>query len=112
MIPVPAQAHTASMTGDHRARLMAAGRQAFERGDFFQAHEHWEEVWREAAGPERRWLQGLIQVAAALHQDARGRPGPAARLLARGLEKLAGAPDSLDGVDLAAVRRAAEQGSR
>jgi predicted metal-dependent hydrolase len=95
------------MTDDERSRLMAEGRTAFNRGDFFGAHELWETVWRSAAGPERRWLQGLIQVAAGLHQLACGRTAPAATLLARAAAKLVDAPETLHGVDLASVRREA-----
>jgi len=69
------------------ARL-APGRAAFNRGEFFAAHELWEEVWRGLAGDERVLAQGLIQIAAGLHHLQRGRPRPAARLLARGASKL------------------------
>ena len=93
------------MTGDQRARLLGDGRAAFDRGDYFAAHELWEEVWREAEDPERRWLQGLIQVAAGLHQLARSRPAPAARLMARALLKLADAPAELGGIDIDALRQ-------
>ena len=65
------------------------GRAAFNRGDFFAAHEHWEEAWRALEGAPRVQAQGLIQIAAGLHHLQHGRPRPAARLLAKGLEKLA-----------------------
>lgn len=95
------------MSVEDRSRLMADGRAAFNRGDFFRAHELWEEVWLRAVGADRRWLQGLIQVAAGLHQLARGRPAPAARLLERAESKLGDAPDRLDGIEIAAAREGA-----
>jgi uncharacterized protein len=65
------------------------GRAAFNRGEYFLAHELWEEVWREVDDAERRlYVQGLIQIAAGLHQLQRHRPGPAAGLLRKGLEKI------------------------
>ena len=67
---------------------LAPGRAAFNRGDFFAAHELWEDVWRTLAGDERALAQGLIQIAAGLHHLQRGRPRPAARLLTRGASKL------------------------
>ena len=73
------------------ARL-APGRAAFNRGEFFAAHELWEDVWRGLAGDERAFAQGLIQIAAGLHHLQRGRPRPAARLLARGARKLSRPP--------------------
>ncbi len=42
------------------------GIQFFNAGDFFEAHEVWEDCWSEAAGPERRFYQGLIQAAVGL----------------------------------------------
>lgn len=92
---------------ESRTHLLEEGRSAFNAGDFFLAHERWEEVWRQAAGEDRVWLQGLIQLAAGLHQLARDRPRPASNLLARAVAKLAGAPDRLDGLDLDAARRGA-----
>ena len=71
----------------------AAGVSLYTAGAFFEAHEAWEEIWRglPADRPEeRRVLQGLIQVAAAFHKlFAMHRPKSAARLLRRGVEKLA-----------------------
>ena len=64
------------------------GRAAFNRGAFFEAHELWEEVWRDLAGDPRALVQGLIQIAAGLHHLQRGRPRPAARLLSRGVKKI------------------------
>jgi predicted metal-dependent hydrolase len=65
------------------------GRRAFDQGDFFEAHELWEQVWRALDGEPRQLVQGLIQVAAGLHHRARGRSRPAARLVTKGLEKIA-----------------------
>ena len=62
---------------------------AFNRGEYFLAHELWEEVWREVDDDERRlYVQGLIQIAAGLHHLQQDRPGPGAGLLRKGLEKL------------------------
>jgi predicted metal-dependent hydrolase len=72
------------------------GRAAFNRGEFFAAHELWEEAWRKLEGPERVMVQGLIQIAAGLHHLQQGRPRPAAGLLAKGREKLSqGVPTAL-----------------
>ena len=65
------------------------GRAAFNRGEYFLAHELWEEVWREVDDAERRlYVQGLIQIAAGLHHLQQHRPAPAAGLLRKGLEKV------------------------
>jgi predicted metal-dependent hydrolase len=43
------------------------GIELFNAGEFFDAHEALEDVWREAGGAEKPFLQGLIQIAVALH---------------------------------------------
>ena len=68
--------------------LLERGRVAFNRGEYFEAHEVWEEVWRELAGVERVLMQGLIQIAAGLHHLRQHRPRPAASLLRKGIDKV------------------------
>jgi uncharacterized protein len=77
---------------------LEAGRVAFNSGDFFEAHERWEDVWRLLAGAERSFVQGLIQIAAGLHHLQNGRPSPAARLLRKGADRLSrgGGPPTVD----------------
>ena len=41
------------------------GVELLNRGEFYDAHEVLEDVWRAAPEPERRFLQGLMQVAVA-----------------------------------------------
>jgi hypothetical protein len=84
----------------------ARGARLFDVGEFFEAHEVWEERWRVATDKrERELLQGLIQVAAAFHkllvmESAEG----ASRLLAKGLAKLDACPAHVQGMDVAAFR--------
>ncbi len=84
-----------------------AGARAFDAGAFWEAHEAWEEHWREAKDPTtRRALQGLIQIAAALHKlVAASSPDSASRLFAKGLAKLDELPGDFE-IDLAAFRGA------
>ncbi len=84
------------------------GQIAFNRGEFFLAHERWEEVWLELKGTERLAVQGLIQIAAGLHHLQAGRRGPAARLLEKGVMKLPPAESTtelLAGLRVAALIR-------
>jgi len=81
------------------------GQIAFNRGEFFVAHERWEEVWQELKGTERLAVQGLIQIAAGLHHLKEGRSDPAARLLEKGVRKLS--PDELTTELLAGLRATA-----
>ena len=52
--------------------LYLAGIVAFNDCEFFEAHETWEELWTEYRGPARRFYQGLIQAAVALHHFGNG----------------------------------------
>lgn len=50
---------------DYDPRYLA-GIVLFNDHDFFEAHEVWEDYWTELAGPDRRFVQGLIQAAVGL----------------------------------------------
>src|SRR6266852_1673382 len=71
-----------------RDRLFQEGLDAFNSGHFYDAHEHWEEVWLETPNPEKMFLQGLIQVAAAYHHFSRANSLGCRNLLQAGLLKL------------------------
>jgi predicted metal-dependent hydrolase len=87
-----------------RGDLLEQGRAAFNRREFFAAHERWEEAWRQLEGAERVPVQGLVQIAAGLHHLQQARPRPAGRLLAKGLEKLSqGVPAALDDLPVASL---------
>jgi predicted metal-dependent hydrolase len=92
------------MEAEARQRLMRDGQRAFNDGDFFAAHEHWEAVWLTALAPERRWIQGLIQVATGLHKLQGGRAEICRGLLHKALAKLEDAPAQLDGLDVGCLR--------
>jgi predicted metal-dependent hydrolase len=57
-----------------------AGILFFNRRDFFEAHEVWEDLWAESTGTERRFYQGLIQAAVALYHFGNGNRRGALRL--------------------------------
>ena len=98
-----------TLSDEERRAGMERGQRAFERGEFYEAHEIWEVVWNAVKGPERIWIQALIQISAAHYQLERGRPDPCARLLRRALAKLDGCPAAIHGVDLRAARDGAER---
>src|SRR5213080_2687814 len=73
----------------------------FNRGQFFDAHEALEDVWRAAPESEKKFLQGLIQVAVALHHHSKGNLVGARSLLERAARNLAFYPESYGGVNVA-----------
>ena len=52
--------------------LYLKGLELFNRGDYFEAHEVLEDLWRVTEGPDRRFYQGLIQFAVVLHHLRNG----------------------------------------
>jgi hypothetical protein len=61
--------------GEHDPRYLQ-GIEHFNTCDFFEAHEVWEDLWKDDYGADRPFYQGLIQAAVALHhfgnQNIRG----------------------------------------
>ena len=78
----------------------------FNRRRYFDAHEALEDVWRPARGEARRFLQGMVQVAVALHHASRGNRVGARSVLARALGNLQPYPAHYGGVELESLRRA------
>lgn len=76
------------------------GVQLFNRGDYFEAHEVWEDLWRATAGPDRAFYQGLIQVAVGLCHYYNGNSMGACRLYHRFRGYLNGFQPSFQGLDL------------
>jgi predicted metal-dependent hydrolase len=73
-------------------------------GDGFAAHEVFELLWRAAPAAERDFLQGLVHVAVALHQDARANAVGRARQLEKACRRLAAYEPAHRGVDVSALR--------
>ena len=91
-----------------RRRAFEAGVDAYERGDFFEAHEILEPAWMgtdEIA--ERDLYQGLIKLAAAFVHGVRGNPAGIAKNLTGARERLAAAAgtdaERASGLDVGAL---------
>jgi predicted metal-dependent hydrolase len=48
------------------------GIEHFNACDFYESHEIWEALWADYQGPSRKFYQGLIQAAVALHHFGNG----------------------------------------
>jgi hypothetical protein len=64
---------------DYDPRYLA-GILLFNRADYFEAHEVWEDLWMNATGTERRFYQGLIQAAVGLLHFGNGNVRGAVKL--------------------------------
>lgn len=78
----------------------------FQGAQFFEAHEELELVWRPwPAGPERLFLQGLIQAAVSLEHWRRANPRGAAGQYDKARAKLEPLPAEYGGLALGALLR-------
>jgi predicted metal-dependent hydrolase len=74
--------------------------QEFNRGHFFEAHELWEDLWKETVGEEKRFYQGLVQIAAGYQKLSIAQYSGARKLLERGRQALSGFPADYADIDL------------
>ena len=61
-----------------------AGIDHFNREEYFEAHEVWEDLWNDCDSSDRRFHQSLIQAAVALYHWTRGNAVGARRLFLSG----------------------------
>lgn len=95
------------MQADEAEEKFQRGLAQFNRREFFEAHETWEEIWLASSGPEKTFLQGIIQVAAAFHHYSRGNLRGTRSLLEAGLKKLEKSPAIHRGCEIEKLRVAA-----
>jgi predicted metal-dependent hydrolase len=89
---------------EERRRLVHEGIALFNRGAFYDAHEVWEDVWRSTSPQPNDLFQGLIQVAAGMHQilDLHRVEGPRSTL-EKGTRRLESYAPAALGLDVAAL---------
>ncbi len=92
------------MNSHEKDRLFQKGLDSFNSAHFYDAHEHWEEVWLTTPNPDKIFLQGLIQVAAAYHHHSRANCLGTKNLLLAGLLKLDQFPEQHWGLEIEPLR--------
>ena len=68
--------------------LFRLGREAFRAHDFYDAHEHWEELWTDHHLPDADFIQGLIQLAVGCYHLTNANLNGARGLFTKCLAKL------------------------
>src|SRR5438128_8505658 len=89
---------------DYDPRYLA-GVVLFNRQDYFEAHESWEDLWSEAHGAERQFYQGLIQAAVGLCHFCNGNLRGALKLYHSSRDYMARYGSAYLGLDNAAFWR-------
>jgi predicted metal-dependent hydrolase len=100
------------MNSAEKKKKFETGLTHFNSRKFFEAHEVWEEIWLVEAEPEKTFLQGLIQLAAAFHHYSHGNPIGAESLLASGIVKLSRFPQHHFGLSIGKLRETAKHWAR
>jgi len=96
--------------GWQESELYLYGVDLFNHGYWWEAHAEWEMLWQATGRNDTvgAFLQGLIQVAAALVQHRAGRDEGARKLARKGVARLRRVDGRLMGVDVAAFVDAVE----
>jgi predicted metal-dependent hydrolase len=94
--------HPAATMPQHFDARVLAGIDHFNRGEYFDAHEVWEDVWRESDGAAASFFKGLIQAAVSLYHLDRGNLAGARRLFASGQAYMLAAGSPFLGLDVRA----------
>ena len=84
---------------------MQQGLDCYHSGQFFEAHEYWEELWRPADGDDRILLQSLIQLTVAFCHRQRGNDRGYRSLLTKSMERLNTLPSDSNGVRIAPLKQ-------
>ncbi|MCU1298252.1 MAG: hypothetical protein JWO91_2530 [Acidobacteriaceae bacterium] len=93
--------HISSM----KSKTYLRGLTEFNRQVFFEAHETLEDVWRDASGSDRAFLQALIQTSVAFHHFTKGNVIGTSSLLEKSAHTLAKYADVFGGIDVLALRQ-------
>ena len=80
--------------------LLVRGVTAFNAGHFFEAHEIWETVWNESVGEEKRFVQGLVQLAVGYLKLSSAQYRGAQKLFERGCQTLNTFPSTYAGLQV------------
>lgn len=86
----------------NEGRLFHEGIELFNSGEWFEAHEVWEDIWHMASGQKKSFYQGLIQCSVTIEHIGRGNPRGVRSVFATALSKFEGLPDEYMGLNIVA----------
>ena len=96
------------MLPKHQAQFRR-GIDQFNNRLFFDAHETWEEIWLATPDPDKAYLQGIIQIAAAFHHYGRGNHKGTRSLLEAGLRRMGSCAATHFGIAVEPLRASAAE---
>jgi len=90
---------------DEEKGIYEGGLARFNDGNFFEAHEIWEDAWNGTSGPRSDFYRGLIQMAVALEHYRRRNGLGVRKVFASARQLWAPLPDVYMGLDLRAFEQ-------
>lgn len=87
----------------------ARGMHLFNRAEFFDAHEVLEDTWRSAPPANKKFVQGLVQVAVAFHHYSTGNRLGMRSVLERAVKNLGEPAGAFGKIELAALLQSLSQ---
>jgi predicted metal-dependent hydrolase len=94
---------------DELSEMAIHGLEAFNRGEYFEAHELLEAAWNQDDTPARELYRSVLQVAVAYYQIERGNYNGAVKMFQRMRQWFEPLPDECRGVDVKSLHQAAER---
>ncbi len=76
---------------------------AYNQQAFYEAHEHFEDAWRQCASEEREFFRAFIHLSGGLYRLTQNRPEAARKFFTHAQKWLAQFPGSFHGVDIAQI---------
>jgi len=89
--------------------LVLKGIEEFNRGEFYECHEHLEDAWREESRQVRFLYQGILQVGVGFYHQQNGNWRGATGLLKSGIARLQEFEPETLGIDVARLVRESER---
>lgn len=94
---------------DALSEIGLRGLEAFNHGEYFEAHELLETAWNQDPTPAKELYRAILQVAVAYYQIERGNYNGAVKMFQRMRQWFEPLPDECRGVDVKSLRQAAER---
>ena len=92
--------HSQPSAEEDERRIFHEGIKLFNEGDWFEAHEVWEDIWHLASGEKKRFYQGLIQCAVTIEHIRRGNPRGVRGVYQTAVPKFTGITGVYMGIDV------------
>ena len=96
------------MLSDEVENTFQKGLRAFNKKNFYDSHEYWEDIWSEYRLPDEKFIQGLIQLSVGFYHITNQNLNGAKGLFKKCQNKFNGYKGYNRGISIASVKSLAE----